>query len=512
MISQINLNATLPAINKRPIVQNRPSLSFNGQASSKETPAFAGGIGNFVTSPILSMSVLSKIDNPALKQAYVEVHKAANPQGKADLKFLLDTGKLLSADADDATSTLHNLQKIIREPRAQGLNSNDILNSALRALANPYTITQNFGQLSAEVSNSIIQNPQYSKISNIVGLNTSVPVSFMANKPIADQQQVQPQSNLPPEYNVDASGTCVAASMEFNLADKRPAEYARYAAELSSPNLSVLEDFNFSDIDKDTVSAMYWLDQFKVEYQAEDFMSGKIVLKPDQAAIFRAISQTKGRASGTRSSLNVLMQSTFMHLGSAKSYNSLNDVRTGGFNQSDRGLTEFEKNFAEAIIDDNGGKTSVTYQIVDDNAYLVGYNKNYSATLMDIVNSLKAGFNVIAGITEIDANAKIIGGHEITIVASKVGQDGKLYFVCNDTDDDVDVPIEISADELIPKVHHAGIPNVILDPNNQAVGQKPLVIQIPPQIKQVLNTAVAQQNLPVVNNNQVNKAVMNLVA
>lgn len=476
MISQINLNTTRPENFKRPNVQTRSNLSFNGQHTLKETPVFAGGVGSYISHPLLSSSVLSKIQDPAIKEAYVEVYKAANPQGKADLKFLFDTGKLLSADADDGSSTLQNLNRILKEPRAQGLDSNDILNSTLRALANPYTITQNFGSLTKEVSKTIMQNPQYAKVSNPIRPNTGTAVNFMANVEKTEQQPDQSQVNLPSEYNVDASGTCVAASMEFNLADKRPAEYARYAAELSSPKLSVLENFKFSDIDKDTVAAMHWLDQFKVEYQAEDFESGKIVLRPDEAAIYRATSQTYGRAKGTRSALDSLMQSTFMQLGSAKSYNSLNDIRTGGFNQSNRGLTEFEKNFAEAVVDDNGGKTSVTYQNVDDNAYLVGYNKNHSETLMEIVNSLKAGFNVIAGITETDKTSKIIGGHEITIVASKVGQDGKLYFVCNDTDDDMDVPIEMSADELIPKIHHAGIPNVVLSPNTQVTGQNPALV------------------------------------
>jgi hypothetical protein len=258
---------------------------------------------------------------------------------------------------------------------------------------------------------------------------------------------------------------------------------------------------------------MYWLDQFNVEYQANDFNSGKIILRPDQAAIYRAISQSNAKVTGSRSAVDVLMQSTFMQLGSAQSYNSLTDIRTGGFNQSDRGLTEFEKSMAEAVVDDKGGKSSVTYQVVDDNTFLVGYNKNYQETLMDIVNSLKAGFNVIVGITETDANAQITGGHEITIVGSKLGQDGKLYFICNDTDDSISKPIELSAEELIPKVHHAGIPNVVLNQTPQPAYEKPIIIQNPPQINPALATAPVQQSnfQPVLNQNN-NQPKMNVVA
>jgi hypothetical protein len=488
MLSQVNFNTPNIRQQVRPALTKAQPPTESSVSGQSETPAFTG-IGTFLTHPLLSFNVLSKLPDEQTKHAYIDVYKSATPQGKADLKFLLDTGKLLSNDADDGSTTLQNLQRIVREPRAHGLNAADILNSALRTLANPYSITQNFGKLSPAVTNVLMQSPEYNKISGAVGLSFGKTSNH--GLPIEKSRQ---HPGLPEEYNVDASGTCVAASMEFDLADKRPAEFARYAADLSSPRLAVLEDFKFSDIDQNPLAAMYWLDQFNVRYESQDFETGKILLAPDQAAIYRAVSQTRSRVPNSRSALDVLMQSTFMQLGSAHSYNTLSDIRTGGFNQSNRGLTEFEKSFAEAIVDDKGGKSSVTYQIVDDNAYLVGYNKAHQETLMDIINSLKSGFNVITGITETDSNGKITGGHEITIVASKLGQDGKLYFICNDTDDDLDTPIEMSAEELIPKIHHAGIPNVILQHSRQPQPPQPPIIQIPPQINSSLNSAAAQQN------------------
>lgn len=520
MLSKINLN-TSSIEYARPQSSIKANRSVQGRSRDLGQLSFSGGVSNYITNPVLALNVLPKINDPALKTAYLEVYKAADSQGKSDLKFLLDTGKLFSNDADDGSNTLQNLQRIIKEPRANGLNTNDIINSTLRALANPYSITQDFGKLSPAVANMAMQNPQYAKISSSMGLdsNVSQKTAFMAQTP---QNVAQPA--IPAEFNVESSGTCVAASMEFNLADKRPAEFARYAADLSSPKMAVWEDIKFGDIHPNTLTAMYWLSQFNVEYEADDFDGGKALLKPDQAAIYRAISQTQSRKPGTRSALDVLMQSTFMQLGSAHSYNSLTDIRTGGFNQSNRGLTEFEKSMAEAIVDDKGGKSSVTYQIVDDKAYLVGYTKAHQQTLMDIINSLKAGFNVIVGITETDGNAHINGGHEITIVASKIGKDGKLYFVCNDTDDDKDVPVEMRADELIPKIHHAGIPNVVLQNSQQQEAPKPITIQIPAQVQpqsaqnipqqfnSVLNAAAAQKNsFSGKVNNQVKKNNLNVV-
>ena len=481
MVSQINFNTINNSVYQRPKVSKRPVVTSKPAHSEIKELSF-GGIGSYIASPILSMTVLNKLPDQASKDAYRAVYKATDAQGKADLKFLLDEGKLLANDADDATTTLYNIARIINEPRANGLDAKVVLNSTLRALANPYSITQDFGKLSPQVAASLMKNSNTNKMSQVVGLDSTQAkaVAFTA------QNQVQPA--LPQEYDVKASGTCVAASMEFNLADKRPAEYARYAADLTSPKMAVEENFKFNDIDNDNLAAMYWLEQFNIEYTADDFEKGKVILRPDEAAIYRAVSQAQNRTEGTRSAVDVLMQSTFMQLGSARSYNTLTDIRTGGFNQSDRGLTEFEKSMAEAIVDDKGGKSSVTYQIVDDNAYLVGYNKDYQKTLMDMINSLKAGFNVIVGITETDSNAKITGGHEITIVGSKIGQDNKLYFICNDTDDGVNKPIEMAAEELIPKIHHAGIPNVILSKDQQTVQQKPIIIQIPPQINPAMTT------------------------
>lgn len=497
MLSPLTLNTHNTTTMQKPKKMNRPQAFTGTQNTESNSVAFTG-LGSFIAHPMLSLTALHKLPTQELKEAYIEVNKAADSQGKADLDFLLNTGKLLSKDADDGSTTLKNLARILREPRVAGLAPQVVLNDTLRALANPYSITQDFGKITPEVAVAVMNNPEYSKMQQVMKLNAPQQPAFQA---APQQVQQTGQVNLPAEYNVDASGTCVAASMEFNLADKRPAEFARYAAELSSPKMSVQENFKFSDIDNDILASMYWLDQFNVEYDANNFTEGKINLRPDDAAIFRAVSQSQNalkskvnntQALHTRSVVDVLMQSTFMQLGSARSYNSLNDIRTGGFNQSDRGLTEFEKSMAEAVIDDKGGKSSVTYQIVDDNAFLVGYDKNYEQTLMDIVNSLKAGFNVIVGITETDENAKITGGHEITIVGSKIGTDGKLYFICNDTDDNISTPIEMSAQELIPKVHHAGIPNVVLNMNKQPVVQRPIIIEKPPVINQPAQTMLTR--------------------
>jgi len=485
MISQLSLNTTYTPSNIQPNIKLRQDTGLKNSTD----PTFQGSVFDTLRHPYLHFKVFPQLKTPELKAAYLEIYKNTNKQGRDDLKFLLGTGKLLSNDADNKTTTLQNLLRIIKEPRATGLDSKDILNSALRALASPYVINQNFGKLNNKVTEHIKQDPNFARLTQSMGLN----------------------GNLPAEYNVENSGTCVAASTEFNLADKRPSEFARYAAELTSPNMSVIEDFKFSDLSENLLEAVEWLDTFQIPYDTEDFINGKAVLKPDANSIYRAISQTQSKQQGTRSALDTILQSTFMQLGSQQTYDTLTDIRTGKLNQSNKGLTEFEKRVTEAIIDDNGGKGSITYQQVDDEACLVGYNKDHKDTLFDIINSLKTGSNVIVGITETDETGKINGGHEITIVGTKIGKDGKLYFICNDTDDNKSEPVERAVEELIPKIHHAGIPNSVVKAT-QVAAQKDITIQIPINKNAPMPKINSSVNVWSQFENKINGNKLNLVA
>ena len=72
------------------------------------------------------------------------------------------------------------------------------------------------------------------------------------------------------------------------------------------------------------------------------------------------------------------------------------------------------------------------------------------------------GHNIIIGYTWPDpTNGNKLAGHEITIVGYKHGANGEGVFVCQDSDDDVAAPIELSEKFLLPKIHHAGLPDEI---------------------------------------------------
>ena len=58
-------------------------------------------------------------------------------------------------------------------------------------------------------------------------------------------------------------------------------------------------------------------------------------------------------------------------------------------------------------------------------------------------------------------NGNKLSGHEITIVGTKTGRNGETIFICQDSDDEYDTPIEMPESFLLPAIHHAGLPDEI---------------------------------------------------
>lgn len=361
------------------------------------------------------------------KNKYNELLKISDKDTKKQLNTLLKTGILLNADSNDNSTTLDNLYKIATTQRAQGLSNNVILKDTIETLADPHIITQQFG---------------------------NIPDKYRANVEAAAGDKAA-------EINVEHSGTCVASSIEFNLADKHPAEFARFAEGLSSQEMSVKKTIKMNNLADNTLDAIWLLNAFEIPYEAHDFDRATLKFAPDKNAIVRAFIQTVDKDRLERSPLDVLMQSTFMQVGSQQSYDSLTDKRAGKFNQNDKGLIEFEKTFTESVVEDKN-KISVTYQTVDENAKLIGYETSFDTMKKQITDALNLGENVIVGYTQVDNTNTIINGHEITIIGTKTDKDGKMIFICNDTDDNVSKPIEYSEDYLLPKIHHAALPQSVV--------------------------------------------------
>ena len=375
------------------------------------------------------------------EQKYIQLTAFVDKTSKKQLDALLKNGILLSANSDDNSTVLDNLYQMMITPRAEGLNPQLVLKETVNTIANPFAITQNFGDIPKEYKEKVI------------------------NQEIATQQSfanaITP-AKAEAATNVEHSTDCVAASIEFKLAKQMPAEFARFAQNLTSPQLSVGKTIKMKNLNDVPADAQWLLNEFGVPYKMDDAETARLTLAPDKNALLRAQIQNDDKDRLERSLVDVLMQSTFMNVGSQQSFDSLTDIRGGKFNQDKNGLNEFEKTFTESVVNDKN-EISIIYQTVDENGRVVGYETDFNTMKKQILDTLAMGENVIVGYTQTDRTNKIEGGHEITIIGAKQDKNGKLTFVCNDTDDNKSAPIEYSEDYIIPKIHHAGIPQVIAE-------------------------------------------------
>lgn len=394
---------------------------------------------SFASSQTFSATqVRTSLSSKEEKAKYNDISEIIDKNAKKELNNLLKQGKLLNSASNDNSTTLDNLHKIITEKRVAGIDSKRYLAEVISAINDPHIIDQKFGDVPLNMQTELIQQEKTNG-KNLTALDLDV-----------------------------KSSTCPAASIEFNLAHKMPAEFARMAEGLSSEKMSVSKNIKVDELSQGLMDTIWILNEFGTEHKMIDWKNLNVTLKPDRNAIIRARIQNTHKDKGERSMVDVLMQSTFMNVGAQNTYDSLTDRRIPKYNDDDSGLIDIEKNFAEELATGKG-KVCVTYQKIDDNGKLIGYECEQNETLTHIQNTLNGGDNVIIGYTYTDKDNNVIGGHEITIIGIETDKKGNKSFICNDTDDGTASAIKYPVNELLPKIHHAGIPKAILEGNVEFV-------------------------------------------
>ena len=372
------------------------------------------------------------------KKKYEELSGALNQKYRQKLDYALKSGILLKNNSDDKSTVLDNLHKILTTERDSGLNGLTLLKECLDIIQNPYVITQTGEDIPKEYKTQVI------------GILTELS---------EDENEIM-QTN----YELDNlhMGTCPTASVEFDLATKNPAEFFRIVEGLTSPKNEAYKVIDMDALSDKTLDAVWLLEKFKTPHQIVNYDKAVVLLKPDKNALIRARIQNQHRDKGERSMIDVLMQSTMMQLGSQQTYNSLTDKRApNAWTEEDSGLIDFEKTYVESIME-NKNTTSVIYQRVDQNGRLAGYEKDFATIKKELLDTLALGHNIIIGYTWPNPeNGNRLDGHEITIVGTKTGKNGETIFICQDSDDNLDRPIEMSESYLLPKIHHAGLPEEI---------------------------------------------------
>lgn len=385
---------------------------------------------------------------------YRKVSKSLSRQGRDALHNLMKQGVLNDVNTDDGHSTLYHLYAIATTRRAQGLDNKRVLEETVRILNRPYLITQKFAPLSENIARQMLalrNNP-------VQRLNRS------GSMPVVRRITYE-------DIDVLNSATCVPASQMYYMADTSPGELARHINEASSPLQAIYEKVALAELDPvNPENALKILKDNGIPYQMSGPGEVMVKIAIPESGMLRAVNASKTPLTGKyRSGVGALIQSAYAYL-ATKSYDPATDMRDSEVpGQGSKGLTEAEKTLMESIVKDNGGVDSVTYQAVAGKAnpapgeeglpFLYGYTRSFEQTAGDLIEALKMGEFVIIGITDTDPNGAIVGGHEITVTSAFVDEkDGELKFVVVDSDDDVPAPVVRSARELIPLIHHAGMP------------------------------------------------------
>lgn len=362
---------------------------------------------------------------PAQKKSlYIaEISKNLDAQGKIILLNLMKSGKLYSTDSNDGSSTLENLYKIAKEPRIEFFNTQNILKETLLTLADPYRITQNFGTI--------------------------------------------PEKMAPPGFiNFSKGHTCSAASIEFDLADRKPAEFVRYIEGFTSPAKRVKTKIEYTDLLPNMTQAVNTLVEQNTEFKGADWKTAEVTIRPDKNAYLRADVQEDYKQPNTRSMIDVLMQSAFMELGSRGTYDDLTDERSSETGDG-RGLNQFEIAFVESIVDGKSKKVPVVYMELDDQATkILKYAYPPETTKKHLLEAMDKGYNIITGfLVNMDDKGNIVtpDGHEVMLTGYRYNDKGKLEFKYQDSDDDDNFkPSWIKADGFIHSIHHANVPESVL--------------------------------------------------
>lgn len=414
------------------VVQTSPA-----QNSARNIPFTSSAVGLSSPTTPNTFNLRTELTTKEEKEKYSQLVANLDTNGRKNLETLLKTGQLLRASAEDGSNLLDNSYKILTATRATGLDPSVILEDLLEKGVNTSTISQTAEDIPKKYVDAVIKTGK---------TNPKIPNDEINENTI----------------DVKRTGTCVAASIEFRLAKENFAEFSRFVERLTSPDACVYKTIHLNNLADNTLDAIYLLNIFEIPYEMKDFKTARLKLTPDVNAMIRAQIQNSNKDPHERSLIDVLMQSTFMNVGSQQCYDSLTDRRGGKFSQSDKGLIEFEKTFVESIVFDKN-EISVTYQTIDENGKLTGREFDTNITKKHILETLAEGKGVVIGYTSVNRNKDIIESHEITIVDVKPGKNGKLIFICADSDDGNPNYIEYPENYIIPKIHHAGLPKEVAE-------------------------------------------------
>lgn len=386
------------------------------------------------------------------------IRESLKGDGRQQLDALLQNGRLCDVRSENGHSTLYQLYAILTTPRQQGFKNRHILRETLAILASPQAITQKITPLTADSADELL------KLHN--------------QEPLLNRERVFPAQGpiTRRDVEVEFSNACVPSSVMFYMADKNPSEFARQINELTSPMSAFLRTVPLSAISPQNPSQAYRiLDENYVTYYktAPDRVTVRVSLPPEGVA--RAVNDSqRERHFKTRSGVETAYQSALAFVSTQRTYDAALDQSAdyaGG--PMLQGLNAAQKDLMETLIKGGGGVKSVNLMITAASQtprspqdvgqpFLYGYTRSFEQTQRDIMQALDMGEYVIIGFVPVSAGGMILPGHEITLAGyEQDAKTGDVRFIVFDSDDNNPQKVVKAARDLIPRIHHAGMPMAI---------------------------------------------------
>ncbi|MCA9799785.1 MAG: hypothetical protein KC474_09555 [Cyanobacteria bacterium HKST-UBA04] len=452
----------------------RGSVQAQASAAIRVGPARSPGIGDYLLHPIRTSRLKARLkENPQAAESYqdrmtmyLNLRDRLTGQGRKRLNRLMESGRLTRyQNAQDGRNTLAHLYSILTTPRAQDKYGSQIdpvvvIEDFLRLADNIETITQPFETLTNQNAQKLLD--------------------FYNNDPTSPYFK---QQLTRADVEVAHSATCVSASMmasmigEHEDMKQRPdvdylAEFTRHLDGLTSARKAFTKRVSkqvLSPADPSQANEVISAYNLNAKPVGTTGAAGgslyDVSVNLPEDAVIRAVNAQQSYTPGKRGIVEAVVQSAYTHLVDPNYVPGLDHRVTNGNIEDIPGIEADRKQLLESIA---VGQpiVSIQYQFTavdrpDGQPYLIGYTRPLKDTQNDILDSLKMGKKPIVGVIWTDdygpSTGRIPGGHEFLIVDAQQRQDG-WYFKIYDSDDGVPHAVWKSARDIIPRIHHVGLP------------------------------------------------------
>ena len=432
-----------------------------------------------------------------------------DPLDKQRLNALLQKGVLTDTAGDDSHSTLYYLSKLLDAPRAEGLSNVQSVRDTIALLDRPFADHQDFAPLRPDIAHRVMDalaNPRFDKhqqmappqprsLNDIFVIDSNTCAAACQMSRLASQspkeltrmleQLSSPDKTIyekatPHELSPEAPAMAEELLKSFNL-DYHKQPDGSFIVEYPAPHIGYLRAINAQlNPTLNASTGMEALFQTTMVYNSAKKTYDPATDKRDaldlgQVAIQNSMSLTDEQKEALfqlfdNPRADDVRQKVMQSIDQLPSVTPADKtaIMNALFSES-VGLTEDERTLMERIMEDGEAMTPVTFQITGARAnpsradegknYLYGYTRTFDEMTNDLVTALQNHSEIIIGITFSD-RGELPGGHILKIQGyQRNPKTNEIEFLLADSDDDQDTIVVQPASELVPMIHHAGLPH-----------------------------------------------------